>query len=482
MDKVGLSGKYKSYPEYKDSRIEWLGDIPSHWSVKQLKFLCSCNDEVLTDSTNEEFEIEYIDIGSVSATQGVLKTESFLFGRSPSRARRIVRDGDVIISTVRTYLEAIASISNPPDNLIVSTGFAVIRPNKLLDKGYSAYFLRAEGFIKEIVARSVGVSYPAINASDLVNIKGPVPDFHEQQKIASFLDHETAKIDTLIEKQQQLIKLLKEKRQAVISHAVTKGLNPNAPMRDSGVEWLGEVPAHWIKKIKLLNLSESNRGSFVNGPFGSDLLADELRDEGVPVVYIRDIKRLGYKRKSTVCVTPAKAEQLNVCKVTSGDVIISKVGDPPGDACIYPEGEVDAIITQDVIRIRVDRSVVNPEYLVMLLNSDFGQMVMNDISVEGTRKRVSLGDFKATKFVIPSLNDQDNIVDYVHKQCKNMDTLISKSENAVRLIRERRTALISAAVTGKIDVRDWVAPEPSNNKIDASLYGNGVDLNKEASL
>lgn len=165
-----------------------------------------------------------------------------LFEKAPSRARRVVRDGDVIISTVRTYLEAIAAIDNPPENLIVSTGFAVIRPNPYLHKGYAAYCLRANGFIKEVVARSVGVSYPAINASDLVNIKVPEPTYEEQEKIAGFLDHETAKIDTLIDKQQQLIQLLKEKRQAVISHAVTKGLNPNAPMRDSGVEWLGGLP------------------------------------------------------------------------------------------------------------------------------------------------------------------------------------------------------------------------------------------------
>lgn len=174
--------------------------------------MCSYNDEVLADSVSDEYEIEYVDIGSVSATEGISTIESISFGKAPSRARRIVRDGDVIISTVRTYLEAISPIDSPPKNLIVSTGFAVIRPNKLLNKGYAAYCLRAKGFIKEVVAQSVGVSYPAINASDLVNIKVPEPTYDEQEKIANFLDHETAKIDTLIERQQQLIKLLKEKR------------------------------------------------------------------------------------------------------------------------------------------------------------------------------------------------------------------------------------------------------------------------------
>jgi len=171
--------KYRAYPEYKDSGVEWLGEVPTHWKARQLKFLCTHNDEVLTDSVPSNYEIEYVDIGSVSATEGILKTENMSIDNAPSRAKRIVRDGDVIISTVRTYLEAIAPIDNPPNNLIVSTGFAVIRPNRSLHKGYAAYCLRASGFIKEVVAQSVGVSYPAINASDLVNIKTPEPKYEE---------------------------------------------------------------------------------------------------------------------------------------------------------------------------------------------------------------------------------------------------------------------------------------------------------------
>uniref|UniRef100_UPI00258D717D restriction endonuclease subunit S n=1 Tax=uncultured Acinetobacter sp. TaxID=165433 RepID=UPI00258D717D len=238
--------KYQKYTEYKDSGVEWLGEIPKHWDSKSLKYLCTYNDEVLPETMFKEAEIQYIDIGSVSAVDGISHIETMIFKDAPSRARRIVKDGDVIVSTVRTYLEAIAPIDNPPENLIVSTGFAVIRPNQYLYKGFAAYCLRAKGFIKEVVARSVGVSYPAINSSELVNITIPSIEFSEQIRIANFLDHETAKIDTLIAKQEKLIELLKEKRQAVISHAVTKGLNPNVPMKDSGVEWLGEVPEHWI--------------------------------------------------------------------------------------------------------------------------------------------------------------------------------------------------------------------------------------------
>lgn len=216
-----MAGRYKAYPEYKDSGVEWLENLPEYWNSKALKFLCTYNDEALSGTTDPDTEIEYIDIGSVSAIEGISKTEKIIFSKSPSRARRIVRDGDVIVSTVRTYLEAISPIVNPPENLIVSTGFAVIRPSSQLDKGFAAYCLRAKGFIREVVARSVGVSYPAINASELVNIKIPSLPYQEQQTIANFLDHEIAKIDTLIAKQEKLIELLKERKIALISAAVT---------------------------------------------------------------------------------------------------------------------------------------------------------------------------------------------------------------------------------------------------------------------
>jgi type I restriction enzyme S subunit len=466
VGEAALRGKYAAYPEYKDPSVEWLDTIPVHWKVTPIKHVLSTPitdgphstpnfiDEGIPFVSAEAVSGGYINFDKI---RGYISEEDDDFFSQKYRPQK--HDVYMIKSGATTGITAIVETGL---RFNIWSPLAVMRCNSAFNPYFLLNSLRADFFQKSVQLSWTFGTQQNIGMSTLENLVVCYPPLVEQQQIANFLDHETAKIDTLIDKQQHLITLLKEKRQAVISHAVTKGLNPNAPMRDSGVEWLGKVPAHWVKKIKLSNLAESNRGSFVNGPFGSDLLADELRDEGVPVVYIRDIKRTGYIRKSTVCVTPAKAEQLQVCKVLAGDVIISKVGDPPGDACIYPEGEPNAIITQDVIRIRVDSEVANPNYLVMLLNSDFGQMVINDISVEGTRKRVSLGDFKATKFVLPPLSEQNDIVDYVKRQCSVMDTLIGKSENAVGLIKERRKALISGAVTGKIDVRNWKAKDMEN--------------------
>ena len=195
----------------KDSGIEWLGDVPEHWDFRRLKYTASINDEALTETTDPDYEFVYVDIGSVDAAKGIVATETYRFEDAPSRARRIVRDGDTIVSTVRTYLRAIAPIRDPDDNMIVSTGFAVVRPRKL-DSGYLSYALRSPFFVETVVSRSTGVSYPAINAPEVGNIGVTIPTLDEQRSIAAFLDRE---------KVEKSIETLREYRTALISAAVT---------------------------------------------------------------------------------------------------------------------------------------------------------------------------------------------------------------------------------------------------------------------
>lgn len=271
---VAEKGKYVPYPAYRDSGVEWLGVIPSHWEVKRLKRVATWNEEVLPDWTDPDLELTYVDIGSVDARDGIVEKEHLTFEAAPTRARRIVRDGDVIVSTVRTYLRAIASILTPDSNLIVSTGFAVIRPRDI-DSSFAAYAVRTPYFVENVVANSVGVSYPAINADELVLLPVVCPTSVEQSAISTFLDRETAKIDALVAKKERLIELLQEKRTALITRAVTKGLDPDVCMKDSRVEWFGVVPAHWT--VKMLRWA-------ITFQRGHDLPSDE-RDEGdVPVV------------------------------------------------------------------------------------------------------------------------------------------------------------------------------------------------------
>ncbi len=452
--------KHQGYSEYKDSGVEWLGNTPVHWDAKPLKFLCTYNDEVLADSVSDDYEIEYVDIGSVSATEGVTKTESMFFGKAPSRARRIVRDGDVIISTVRTYLEAIASIDNQPENLVVSTGFAVIRPNSILHKGYAAFCLRASGFIKEVVAQSVGVSYPAINASDLVNIKVPEPTLEEQQKIASFLDHETAKIDTLIEKQQQLIKLLKEKRQAVMSHAVTKGLDPSAPMRDSGVEWLGDVPAHWDVSALKYHIDTVN---------GFGFSSTDVCEEGVPFIRAGNIKKKSIT-KTDLYLPQRVVDKYKRVVLSEGDIVISMVGSDPrildsavGQVGVVPKSMAGAVPNQNVVILREKSDSILKDFLFYILCSGPYRNHLNVFSHKlANQSIISSSLIVGAKFMLPSTLEQKKIIDFLDKRLDKVDDLVLRNYDSLELLKERRTALISAAVTGKIDVRNWQASEPLN--------------------
>ena len=284
IEETVQTGKQAFYPTYKDSGFEWLGEVPVHWKVKRLKFSASINDEALPDTTDSDMYLSYVDIGSVHPIHGIISTAEMAFEDAPSRARRIVRDGDTIISTVRTYLRAVAAIRNPVPNTIVSTGFAVVRPRSV-SPSFMSYVLSEQGFIEAIMARSVGVSYPAINASEIGMLSIPLPPLSEQRSIANFLDRETEKIDTLVAKKRTLIERLKEERTALITHTVTRGLPPEAAraaglephpnFKPSDVEWLGDVPAHWeVKNLKWAVMLQR----------GHDLPAEEREEGLVPLV------------------------------------------------------------------------------------------------------------------------------------------------------------------------------------------------------
>lgn len=204
----------------KPSGIDWLGDIPEHWEVKPLKYIASCNDEVLGDNTDDGYEIEYIEISGVSANDGITEMATVKFGEAPSRARRKIKHGDIIVSTVRTYLRAISPVVNPEENWIASTGFAVIRP-KSIKSDYLGYVFKSEFLISEIIARSVGISYPAINASEVMHLKIVMPPEEEQVQIANFLSQENKNTNDLLSQTQKAIDLLQERRTALISAAVT---------------------------------------------------------------------------------------------------------------------------------------------------------------------------------------------------------------------------------------------------------------------
>ena len=442
---------FPTYPAYKDSGVEWLGDVPEHWNISPLKFSASCNDTVLPDSTDDDYEIEYVEISDVNEMSGITGSTSYKFADAPSRARRMLQDGDVLVSTVRTYLRAIAPVVAPPENLIASTGFAVVRPRKgILDGAFLGYLLRAEWWISEVIARSVGVSYPAINASDLIGLNVPVPAWHEQTQIARFLDHETARIDALIEEQQRLIELLKEKRQAVISHAVTKGLDPTVPMKDSGVEWLGEVPTHWET-----NALNKLTVKITNGYVGPT--RDILVESGVPYVQATHIKRGVVNFDDTYFVTPEWSMKMSKSILQEGDVLIVQTGAGTGDVGVVSSREV-GYNCHALIILRTYKNMLSGVFLSQVLQSRFGQSVLYSIRTGGMHPHLNCGEVKFVKIPAPPLNEQEEISNFVRTFSEQAETLIIEAGATMDLLQERRSALISAAVTGKIDVRGWQPP------------------------
>lgn len=224
------SNRFKPYPDYRHLGAEWLDCVPVGWEVKRLKYLASINDEVLPEDTDPDYELLYVDISSVDTIRGIVAKEPYRFAQAPSRARRRVQNGDVIVSTVRTYLRAITRIEAAEPNLIVSTGFAVIRPTRELIPRFAAYALRAPYFVERVVAHSVGVSYPAINASELATFSIAVPTEGEQLAISKFLDramskinsvNQTAQIEAFTGRIHDVVVRLEEYRTALISAAVT---------------------------------------------------------------------------------------------------------------------------------------------------------------------------------------------------------------------------------------------------------------------
>jgi type I restriction enzyme S subunit len=452
---------YKPYPAYKDSGVEWLGRVPAHWQVTRLKFIATVQTGIAKGKDNvgkDTIEVPYLRVANVQ--DGYLSLDDVTTIEIPREdlPRYSLRPGDVLMNEGGDFdkLGRGHVWQGEIAPCIHQNHVFAVRPAKVPSYWLNAFSGSQPAQFYFMGRSKQSTNLASISSSNVMELPVVVPPDDELPSVLAHLDHETARIEALIEKKTRFIELLREKRQALITYAVTKGIDPNVKMKDSGVEWLAEVPMHWSKPMSLLSLAKPGQHSFVNGPFGSDLLTTELKAEGVPVVYIRDIKASAYRRVSEVCVSPEKAEQLRFCNVLPGDVIISKVGDPPGVAAVYPAGEPEGIVTQDVMRLRVDELQNDPAFVAMLINSDYGRFNISQVSVESTRLRVGLGDFKQLKFTIPPLVEQRLILAALQPLLARIDALMDKTSNSILLLKERRSALITAAVTGQIDLREAV--------------------------
>lgn len=441
--------KYKAYPEYKDSGVEWLGEIPTHWDCTALKRLCSLITGLTPPTQNED---NYADEGYPWVRPEDLNESGF-----GTHASKYVSDiGWKLLRHIKPNSTLICCIGTIGKcgyvKETVSTNQQITAATFRDSERFNYYLLQAARAQLEELA--TGNVLKILNSERLGALNVVKVNCKEANTIAEFLDHETAKINNLIEKQQQLIELLKEKRQAVISHAVTKGLNSDVPMKDSGVEWLGDIPSHWlctkIKHIALLtpkkssvNFKNNDECTFI--PMEklkrNSLVTDEsklIRDVISGYTYFEDGDLLLAK------VTPC-FENKNIA-VAKG--LVNSIG----------FGSTEIYVLRPTEKIRVN-------YLLYRLQEDnFIRAATAAMTGAGGLRRVPSDFLLNYPIAIPPKPEMDAIIAYLNAQEVHYDLMEKNATQAVQLLQERRTALISAAVTGKIDVRDWVAPDTQKAK------------------
>lgn len=444
--------KYQKYAEYKDSGVEWLGEIPSHWTVTALKRYTK-----ITDGSHHSPKIEIEGFPFVSVTDVGINNINFVDAKkiTENDYSRLVKEGckpavnDVLLTKDGTIGRACIVTVEMPDFVILSS-LGLITPNTEISSQFLYHYLVSGINVDQMNSVIHGSALKRMTINKINDLIFTFPDFYEQVKIANFLDHETAKIDTLIAKQEKLIELLKEKRQAVISHAVTEGLNPNVPMKDSGVEWLGQVPEHWVT-TSLSKLSLIKRGS------GYQNISMEIDgNECIPMLRISDMHEIS---PSLI----VKNNEVIRYLVEDGDILFAGTGATAGISMVVPKECNGWVHSYNSIKIKANLKKVNTRYLQLFLTSDYVKKTFDSSFVGSAQPFIDTSNLGNLKLVLPPINEQNEIYKYLIEIMSSINELILKAELAIQLMQERRTALISAAVTGKIDVRSWQHPNQKNN-------------------
>ncbi len=409
------------YPEYKASGVAWLGEVPGHWKMRSLRYAAT----IQNGSDFKDCEVAEGGYPVLGSGGEFARISKFIYDQpSVLLGRKGTIDNPLYIEepfwTVDTlFYTKIAADTHPKFFYWFCTSIPF---------GYFQF----------------GSAVPSMTQNDLYGIKMPIPAPDEQQAIATFLDRETGKIDALVAEQEKLIALLKEKRQAVISHAVTKGLNPNARMKDSGIAWLGEVPVHWeVRSISSLCTK------ITNGYVGPT--RDILVDDGVRYLQSLHIKNNRIKFDDPYFVTEEWSNEHQKSILETGDVLIVQTGDI-GQVAVVTE-EFAGCNCHALIIVALKRSVIHGVWLSLVLNSDYGFHSLLSIQTGALHPHLNCGNVKDLFMPVPPLEEQQTIAAHLDTETAKLDTLTAEANRAIALLQERRSALISAAVTGKIDVR-----------------------------
>lgn len=442
----------RRYPSYEDSGVEWLGEVPAHWDVTRLKFIAGVQGGIAKgkDTTGQEtVRLPYLRVANVQ--DGYLDLAEIATIEIPASeiGRYLLKPGDVLMNEGgdfdklgRGYIwrGEIAPCSH--QNHVFAVRPHCVSPEWLNAITGSAY---AQFYFKTRSKQSTNLA--SISSTNLMELSVILPPAKEQEAILLFLDRETAKIDALMAEQQRLIKLLVEKRQAVISHAVTKGLNPAAPMKDSAVAWLGDVPAHWNIK-RLCVVSEMIQ----TGPFGSQLHSEDYVEDETPVINPSNI-RDGQIIPDLACtVGPLIAERLNHHRLKEGDIVFARRGEM-GRCARVSAKEVGWLCGTGSITVRLDSSTIS-EFVSMYLGTPYVRELLRLESVGSTMDNLNTSILSRIPIPVPPVGEQAKIATFLDLQTGKLEALTTEAQTAIALLQERRISVISAAVTGRIDVRN----------------------------
>lgn len=448
-----MSGRYKAYGEYKDSGVEWLGEIPGNWGYISISRMFTRIKR--TGHIERELLSVYRDYGVIPKSS---RDDNNNMPSEDLSPYQLVEINDLVMNKMKAWQGSIA-ISECEG--IVSPAYFVYSPNLIFNDlalpKYIHYLLRNSIYITQYLSRSKGIRVNQwdLDPDEFKSIDVLLPTKEEQFQIAAFLDHETAKIDTLIDKQQQLIELLKEKRQAVISHAVSKGLDPDVPMKDSGVEWLGAIPEYWhINKMRYM---------FSFGK-GLTITKENLKDEGIPCVNYGEVhSKFSFEvnpgKNFLKCVNPQYLITSQNSLLNKGDLVFADTSED-----IEGSGNFTQLVSDDALFAGYHTIIARPHesqnsrfYAYLFDCSQLRSQIK--YSVKGVKVfSITQAILRAINIWLPSPEEQTQIAAFLDHETAKIDKLIDLQLLQIELLKERRTALISAAVTGKIDVRDWQVP------------------------
>lgn len=435
--------------------MPWIGRVPSGWQVARLKTIADVRPSgVDKHSIDGEVPVRLCNYVDVYKNDRITADLAFMEATAtPSEIERFtLAAGDVLItkdSETPDDIAAAALVERSAEGAVCGYHLALLRPERgRLHGAFLFWSLKGAGSLAQFSVRAQGITRFGLTTAAMGDVLLAVPPPAEQRAIAAFLDRECGKIDALVAEQERLIALLKEKRQAVISHAVTKGLDPTAPMKDSGVAWLGQVPAHWeVKRLK----------QFVGGvTVGVVVMPSQYyAEEGVPALRSLNVRDMAISMENLVFFSHAANSTLAKSMLRTDDLVAIRTGKPGTTAIVPPE--LDGANCVDLILIRRSPSFVS-RFLGYVMNSSVCHVQYAAGSEGALQQHFNIETAGNLQIALPPLPEQSAITAFLDVAIGDLDTLTTEAERAIALLKERRAALISAAVTGKIDVRGLVAP------------------------